>query len=172
AMCRFAPPVVLVLAGGLTAGDADLAARAKEVFRVHCAGCRGGAKARAGVNVLDRDGLIKKEKIVIGKPDYSVLYQLITATDESAMPPTGRPRLSAEQVEVIRKWIAAGAPAFPADAPAPSEPARVKDGPLKDVAGVDYVLQKILAHVRTVPAQDRPFVRFFSINHVLTTGAT
>jgi len=173
-MCRFALLSALFLAcASASAGSAaTIASRAKEVFRANCVECHGVAKARAGVNVLDRDGLIKKEKVVPGKPDDSILYQLITATDESAMPPTGRPRLTAEQVEVIRKWIAAGAPAFPSDSPAPPEPATEKDTPLKDVAGVDYVLKKILAHVRTVPAGDQPFLRFFSINHVLTAGAT
>src|SRR5262245_64865409 len=153
-MSRITPLVALLLAAAPAVAADDLAGRAKEVFRAHCAECHGGAKARAGVNVLDRDGLVKKEKVVPNKPDDSVLYQLITATDESAMPPTGRPRLTAEQIEVIRKWIAAGAPALPADAPAPPEPATEKDRPLKDVAGVDYVLKKILAHVRTVPAGD------------------
>jgi serine/threonine-protein kinase len=155
-----------------TAAETDVAARAKEIFRAHCAECHSGAKARAGVVILDREVLIKKEKVVPGKPDDSTLYQLITATDDSAMPPTGRPRLTAEQIEVVRKWIVAGAPAFPTDAPAPPEPAKEKDKSLKDVAGVDYVLKKILAHVATVPISDRPFVRFFSINHILIAGAT
>ncbi len=172
-MPRPAPLLALLLAAGpAAAADDDLAARAKEIFRGHCAECHGGAKARAGVNVLDRDGLVKKDKVTPGKPDDSTVYQLNTATDESAMPPTGRPRLAAEQIDVIRKWIVAGAPPFPADAPAPPEPAKEKDKPLKDVAGVDYVLKKILAHVRAAPSGDRPFLRFFSINHVLTAGAT
>src|SRR5262245_28307205 len=171
-MCRLTLLVAVLLAAGPVSAADDTAARAKEVFRAHCAECHGPVKTRAGVNVLDRDGLIKKEKVVAGKPDDSLLYRLITATDESGMPPTGRPRLTAEHIEVIRKWIAAGAPAFPADAPPPAEPAKEKDKPLKDVAGVDYVLKKILAHVRAVPAGDRPFLRFFSINHVLTAGAT
>ncbi|HKB04927.1 MAG TPA: c-type cytochrome domain-containing protein [Gemmataceae bacterium] len=172
-MTRSALFVALLACGPVVAADpADIAGRAKELFRAYCAECHSGPKARAGVNVLDRDGLVKKEKVIPNKPDDSLLYQLVTATDESAMPPTGRPRLTAEQTEVIRKWIAAGAPAFPADAPAPTEPAKEKDRPLQDVAGVDYVLKKILAHVRTVPAGDQPFLRFFSINHILTAGAT
>src|SRR3954462_14343149 len=117
-MSRLALFAALLACGPAAAAD-DVAARAKEVFRAHCAECHSGARARAGVNVLDRDGLIKKGKVVPGKPDDSVLYQLVTAPDESAMPPTGRPRLTAEQTEAIRKWIAGGAPAFPADAPAP-----------------------------------------------------
>src|SRR5262245_56897281 len=171
-MSRITPLVALLLAAAPAVAADDLAGRAKEVFRAHCAECHGGAKARAGVNVLDRDGLIKKEKVVPKKPDDSVLYQLVTATDESVMPPTGRQRLNAEQAEGLRKWIVAGAPAFPTDAPAPPEPAKEKDPPLKDVDGVDYVLKKILAHVGTVPTNDRPFLRFFSINHILTAGAT
>src|SRR5262249_43911677 len=171
-MTRVALLCALLLATSAVAADTDVAARAKEIFRAHCAECHSGAKARAGVNILDRDGLIKKEKVVPGKPDDSTLYQLITATDESAMPPTGRPRLTAEQIEVIRKWIVAGAPAFPADAPAPPEPAKDKDTPLKEVAGVDYVLKRILSHVQTPPTSARQFLRFFSINPILTAGAT
>jgi serine/threonine-protein kinase len=173
-MCRFAPLFIPLLAAGpaAAADPAELAARAKEVFRGRCAECHNGAKARAGVNVLDRDGLIKKEKVVPGKPDDSIVYQHISATDETVMPPKGRPPLTAEQVDAVRKWIAAGAPPFPADAPPPPEPVKEKDKPLKDVAGVDYVLKQILAHVRATPAGDRPFLRFFSINHVLTAGAT
>lgn len=170
AMTRLLPLAALLLAGPAAAADADVAARAKEVFRGHCAECHGGAKARAGVDILDREGLIRKGKVAPGKPDDSVVYRLVTATDESAMPPKGRPPLTAEQIDAVRKWIVAGAPAFPADTPPPAEPA--KDAPLKDVAGVDYVLKKILAHVRATPEADRPFLRFFSINHVLTAGAT
>src|SRR5262245_8982726 len=115
-MLRFALLATLLLtAVPAVAAEPDLAARAKEIFRSHCAECHSGPKARAGVNILDRDALVKKEKVVSGKPDDSLLYQLVSATDESAMPPTGRPRLTAEQIEVIRKWIAAGASSFPAD---------------------------------------------------------
>src|SRR5215218_1074835 len=122
-MSRFALLFAPLLAAGPAAAaePADVAARAKEVFRGHCAECHGGAKARAGVVVLDRDGLVKKGKVVPGKPDDSVVYQLVTATDESAMPPKGRPPLTAEQIDAVRKWIVAGAPAFPADAPPPAE---------------------------------------------------
>src|SRR5581483_2741703 len=98
------------------------------------------------------------------------LFQAVSATDDGVMPPPGRPRLGPEEIEAVRKWIAGGAPAFPADAAPPKEAA--KDPAFKDVAGIDYVLKSILAHVRNVPVQDRRFVRFFSVNHILTRGAT
>jgi serine/threonine-protein kinase len=98
------------------------------------------------------------------------LFQLITANDDSVMPPGTEPLLSAEQTEVVRKWIAAGAPAFPEDVARPAEDK--KEGAFKDVSGVDYVLKNILAHVSGQREEDRPFIRYVSINHILTTGAT
>src|SRR5688572_5376551 len=100
-MCRLALLFTLLLVAGPSAAadTSDLSARAKEVFRGRCAECHSGAKARAGVNILDRDKLIEQEKVVPGKPDDSTVYQLISATDESVMPPKGRPALTTEQIE-------------------------------------------------------------------------
>src|SRR5437764_1009322 len=96
-----------------------LASRTKEIFRAHCFECHGGTKTNAGVKILDRELLVKKEKIVPGKPDDSYLFQLVTATDDSKMPPEGQPPLNSDDIATIRKWIAAGASAFPADAAKP-----------------------------------------------------
>jgi mono/diheme cytochrome c family protein len=151
-----------------------LASQVKEIFRTRCFECHGGRKVNAGVKVLDQDNLVnKKRKVIPGKPDESRLFQVITIPGELAMPPNGLPRLAGPDVEVVRRWIAAGAPAFPADAVVPNEPKR--EDAFKDVVGVDYVLKKILAHVQEVknarPGDER-FLRYFSINHVLTSGAT
>ena len=149
--------------------DPDRPARVKEVFRAKCFECHGGAKTNAGVRVFDRDGLVAKKKLAPGKPDESVLFQLVTAPDASVMPPTGQPGLSADEVETIRKWISDGAPALPADA---ARPAEAGGKGLENLVGVEYVLTQILEYVRKLPADDRRYVRFFSINHLLTGGAT
>lgn len=149
---------------------ASTAARAKEVFRARCLECHGASKAKGGIKVLERDALIKKEKVVPGRPDDSELFLLVTADDESVMPPPDQPRLSPEEVDAIRAWIDGGAAPFPDDVPRPDEPTR--DGALKDVVGVVYVLKAILRDVRALPAEDRPFARYFSLNHLLTGGAT
>ncbi|WP_162136292.1 c-type cytochrome domain-containing protein [Zavarzinella formosa] len=145
-----------------------LASRAKEIFRAHCLECHGGAKANGGVKILDRELLVKKEKIVPGKPDDSYLVQLISADDDTVMPPSGQPKLNPQDIESIRKWIAAGAPDFPADA---AKPAAEQTAGQQN-AGVEYVLKKILAHVREQKPEDRRFMRYFSINHLLVGGAT
>jgi serine/threonine-protein kinase len=59
---------------------------------------------------------------------------------------------------------------FPPDVPAPVE--AKKEPAFKGVSGVEYVLKKILNHVRDVPLQERAFKRYLSINHLLTAGAT
>jgi serine/threonine-protein kinase len=151
--------------------NADLAAQAKELFRAHCFACHGGAKTNAGIKILDRTLLVdKKKKVAPGNPEGSELYRLMTAQDESVMPPPSQPRLRLEEIDLIRRWIAAGAPAFPADLAAPVE--EKKDALFKDLVGVDFVLKRILEHVRTVPSDERRFIRYFSINHILTGGAT
>ena len=136
----------------------------------HCLECHGGSKTNRGIKILDRELLIKKEKIAPGQPDESVLFLHITAEDETVMPPPGQPRLSTEEIESVRTWIAEGAAPFPPDLQPPPEPN--KDLALKDTVGVDYVLKSILQDVRRSTSGDRPFARYFSLNHLLTGGAT
>jgi serine/threonine-protein kinase len=157
--------------GGAAAAGPALASRVKEIFRTRCYACHGGSKTNAGIKALDRDLLVqKKKKVVPGRPDDSELFQLLTADDDSAMPPPGQPRLPAEEIDAVRRWIVAGAPAFPADVAPPPE--KDKEDAFKDVVGVDYVLKTILAHVRDADPDDRPFVRYFSLNHLLAAGVT
>jgi hypothetical protein len=94
--------------------DGSLAADTLTVFAAKCAHCHGPhlakPKGRFGY-VLDLARVAaNREMVVPFSPDESELWQLIRRGE---MPPedstTGA--LSAEQKEVIRAWIAAGAPA-------------------------------------------------------------
>ncbi len=69
-----------------------------------------------------------------------------------------------------RRWLAEGAAAFPADVARPEE--TDKESAFKDVVGVAYVHKKILEHVRGLRLEDRRYVRYFSLNHLLTAGVT
>ena len=175
----------------------DLAAAAKEVLRSNCSECHSEGDARADVRVLDLEDLIEGGHIVAKRPDDSYLYQLITSTDDDVMPPNSRPPLSGEQIATIRKWIAAGAEPFPEDAkktqsevaskstrPAESGDANAVDSsatpdattPSPDSAEAfatnREVLRAILDYVRATPKSDRPFLRFFSLRHLLEGGVT
>jgi hypothetical protein len=101
----------------------DLAAEVRAVFSGKCARCHGPGlpRPRAGFgHVLDLRRLgAEPDKVVPGKPDESGLWQQVHSGE---MPPPDSPSgpLTAQQKEVIRAWIAAGAPAE-SSAPAPQE---------------------------------------------------
>ncbi len=115
-------------------------------------------------------GRWSKGAVVPGQPDASPLYRAVTTTDEDARMPEGLPPLTTPELDVIRQWILASAPAFPADL-APPEEAN-KDSRFRNVEGVEYVLQQILEHQRTLSADERQFARYFSSHHLLSAGAT
>lgn len=66
----------------------------------------------AGLRLDDREAAIEAAAIVPGEPDASLLIERIAETDEGIlMPPphSNRARLSDEEVELFRRWIAEGA---------------------------------------------------------------
>jgi hypothetical protein len=82
------------------------------------------------------------------------------------MPPPEKTPLTKDQVETIRRWLAAGAPVLPEGGP--DAGVQAVKGPL----GADYVMRSILNDVRQLPAEQRRFVRYFSLVHVLNAGTT
>ena len=129
-MRPFRAALGLVLVGGLLAApprgqtqEPGDAARVKEILRARCLDCHGGrGKPRGSFKIFDPKDLFDPDrKIVVAKnPDESELFQRITATDGKVMPPSGQPRMAPDEVEAVRRWIAAGAAALPddvADAP-------------------------------------------------------
>ncbi|MGE3776300.1 MAG: DUF1553 domain-containing protein [Pirellulaceae bacterium] len=114
--------VWLVLSGsGGRAAEVDYLRQVKPVLRDRCYACHGALKQEGGLR-LDAAALAVRggdsgEAIQPGKPETSLLIERISAEDESErMPPEGEP-LTPTQVEQLRAWIRAGAPA-----PAHEEP--------------------------------------------------
>jgi hypothetical protein len=74
-----------------------------------CAGCHHGAKAPAGLVLTTRAGALRGGEsgpaVVAGQASRSLLYQRAAARE---MPPDEP--LTADQVEVLGRWIAGGAP--------------------------------------------------------------
>ncbi len=105
--------VALVL-GSATAAPKDaisFEADVRPILKAYCFECHGeGEKLRAALDVrltrFLRAGGDNGPAIVPGKPDESRLLQRVR---EGSMPP-GKKKLSPEQVDVIRRWLAAGAP--------------------------------------------------------------
>ncbi len=78
-----------------------------------CFPCHGpDSAARKGDYRLDRrDDAIGKKVIVPGQPDDSEMMRRILSTDQEEVmpPPSTKKKLTAEQKQILRRWIASGA---------------------------------------------------------------
>jgi mono/diheme cytochrome c family protein len=85
------------------------------VLARHCVGCHGPQKQRSGLRLDSAAGALEGGNsgpaVVPGHSAESRLIQAVTGADNvKAMPPKG-PRLTPQQVAILREWIDAGAPA-------------------------------------------------------------
>ncbi|MDX1947912.1 MAG: PSD1 and planctomycete cytochrome C domain-containing protein [Pirellulaceae bacterium] len=92
-------------------------AEVRGIFAAKCLAChgndprelKGDYDLRSRASAL-RGGETGEAAIVPGQPEKSPLYRAITWKDDALqMPPKENDRLSAEQVELVRRWIAEGA---------------------------------------------------------------
>jgi len=85
----------------------------KPLLKERCISCHGTVKQKGDLR-LDAGALIQ--------PDvhHDLLERVASNDEDERMPPEGK-RLSAEQIELLRQWIAAGAP-FPKEEVIPKKP--------------------------------------------------
>src|SRR5437763_16180798 len=89
----------------------------RAIFAAKCLACHGNdpKELKGDYDLRTREAAIKGGEsgdvaVVPGEPEKSPLYRAITWTDDALqMPPKENDRLSAEQIALIRCWIAAGA---------------------------------------------------------------
>ncbi len=79
-----------------------------------CSGCHGSRVSRGGYRLHDfaslmRTGESGETPVVAGKPEASELYRRLTETDPDARMPREDDPLSATEIGLVRRWIAAGA---------------------------------------------------------------
>jgi mono/diheme cytochrome c family protein len=155
-------PATSVVASASQADPAGpVQSRVKAIFREHCGSCHDTAKPEAGLHIFNREEIVNSKVIVPGKPEESVLLDRLTSADPRRLMPQGGPKLRAEQIEAIRRWIAEQAPPFDKDLPFTPEQ-----------VGSAYVLEKILDDVRLLKKQGKDVskYRYFSLNHLLAAG--
>ena len=177
---RFRPFVLAITAlpaSGLCAANADEVDFLHDivpVLRQHCAECHAGEKKKGGLSINTRESLLKGGEsgavVVPGNSAKSKLLAAITSTDpDKQMPPKGA-RVPADKVELIKRWIDAGAPwmegfAFKKAAYEPPLEPRRPELP-RAVSGrtnaVDRILDAQLAKSKTKrppPLDDAAFAR-------------
>ena len=101
---------LLNLPGVFAAEPASFDKDIKPLFQAKCAKCHNEKARKAELDLTSAAGLLKGGEsgpvIVAGKPDKSLLYEKVHSGE---MPPKKEDRLSAGEIESIRRWIAEGA---------------------------------------------------------------
>ncbi len=103
------------------AAEELFARRIQPLFREKCLACHGDdpQKIKGGLDMRTRAGLLKggeseQPAIVPGKPAVSPLWIAVTregdAENWAAMPPKENDKLSKEQLDWVKQWLAGGAP--------------------------------------------------------------
>jgi cytochrome c553 len=85
----------------------------KPLLKERCVSCHGTVKQKGDLR-LDAGALIQKDV------HHDLLERIASTDEDERMPPEGK-RLSPEQIELLRQWIAIGAP-FPKDEVIPKKP--------------------------------------------------
>lgn len=91
---------------------ADPYVKVAAIFEAKCVSCHNPDKTKGGLRMDTLEELMKGgdngPAVVMGSPDESeILYRvLLPLDDDDHMPPPNKPQLSAQEIEVIRAWIA------------------------------------------------------------------
>lgn len=86
----------------------------RPIFQSHCQGCHQPAKQSGAYVMTDFAKLLgggesEMRAVVPGAPDESYLLELITPENGEASMPKGQKPLSQIEIDLVRRWIAAGA---------------------------------------------------------------
>jgi WD40 repeat protein len=138
--------------------DPALASRAQAILKTHCYRCHGQDGAvEGGLNyILDRDKLITRRKIVPGQPERSPVF--VRTLKGKMPPPDEKVRPSAEEITVLRRWIAEGA----ASTRPPVERSLISE---------TVVQEWILHDLEQQNRRSRRFLRYFSLVPLANAGA-
>lgn len=153
--------IAVILTGPAQADEASdkIANAAKAVLEKSCARCHANGQAEGGFSfVLDVKQLVDRKKIIAGDAAKSRLFKKVQAGE---MPPEDeKPRPTPEEINTLKAWIDAGAPAFPTANPT------VTIGKRSFISDAD-ALTAVRDHLRslTVP-NSQQFQRYFSLTHV------
>ena len=106
----------ICLLTSVRAEDPDFVKDIAPILEASCVKCHHEGKAKGKLRMDTKEMAMKGGKesklIVPGKPDESSLIKvlLLEPTADEAMPPEGTaPRPDAAKIELLKKWIAAGA---------------------------------------------------------------
>ena len=103
----------LVATLGAEPAKVDFNRDIQPIFKEHCYKCHGESSSKNGLR-LDRKADALKggdsgKVIIAGKADTSILFRNIGSIEKAIMMPPKGPRLSSQQIDLIKNWINQGA---------------------------------------------------------------
>src|SRR5262245_44172556 len=155
-------PVLVILGAcsiGVSADNATLAAKARDVLKTHCYRCHGqDGTIEGGINyVLDFKTLAARKKVLPGEADKSRVFKRMVS-ERSPMPPEEeKVRPTKADVDIVKEWIAAGAPDYQTVAARPT---------ISEADVVAYIYDDL----RALEPNARKHVRYFTIAHLYNLG--
>src|SRR5687767_4408418 len=85
---------------------------AMRLLHNNCLSCHNAEKEKGGLQLTSRSALLKGgdsgSVVLPGKPDKSLIVQVLASDADPHMPP--KKQLSTNQIQTMRRWVAAGAP--------------------------------------------------------------
>ena len=89
--------------------EVDFAHDIVPLLEKHCTECHGGEEAEGGFSLNTRELFLDDDTAVPGKADESYFIELILDTDpDYQMPPEDNPRVPADEVAILKKWVNEG----------------------------------------------------------------
>jgi mono/diheme cytochrome c family protein len=89
-----------------------LAEDAMRLLHNNCLSCHNAEKHKSGLRLTSRENLLKGgdngAAATSGKPEKSLIVKVLAPDSDPHMPP--KKQLSTNQIQLVRRWIAAGAP--------------------------------------------------------------
>src|SRR5882672_2325855 len=131
---RLIPAALLLLAlSGPVRSDDDKPEFSKDIqpiLKAHCLACHTHGQVKGELRLDTIELMLKGGEsgpaIVKGDAEKSLLYQVVAGKEELVMPPkknkVGATPLNAKEMDLLKRWIDAGAPATPASLVLHTEP--------------------------------------------------
>lgn len=141
--------LLVVLLPGVLHAEVDFVHEIVPVLKQHCAECHGGEESEGGFSINTRKLFLDDDSAVPGDPGESYFLQLIEDTDpDYQMPPEDKDRVPAEQLALLKRWVAEGMkwePGFTFGAPVYEPPLRPRTPDLPPARnGRDHPVDRIV----------------------------
>ena len=108
--CRFSWILSIYISLPILASEKiDFAHDIVPILKANCVTCHGGREKEGDFSINTREDVIQSGMVEIDDAKASYLLDLITSEDpDLQMPPSDRPRLEPDEIELVRRWISEG----------------------------------------------------------------